>query len=41
MGRKHDPAPGYQVMWHGYAYLQLMCQGFKLAENDYERITYG
>lgn len=41
LGRKHDPEPGYQVMWQGYAYLQLMCEGFKLAENPYGRNTCG
>jgi len=31
LGRKHDDPPGHQVIWHGYTYLQLMCEGYLLA----------
>jgi hypothetical protein len=30
LGRKSDPPPGHQLMWQGYAALQLMCLGFML-----------
>jgi hypothetical protein len=30
LGRRGDPPPGHQIMWHGYSYLQLMCDGFAL-----------
>jgi len=30
LGRTRDPPPGHQVLWHGYARLQLMCDGFAL-----------
>ncbi|WP_353740633.1 IS4 family transposase [Desulfoferrobacter suflitae] len=30
LGRKNDPPPGHQLMWHGYSYLQLLCEGFSL-----------
>lgn len=30
LGRRRDPPPGHQIMWHGYSYLQLMCAGFAL-----------
>jgi hypothetical protein len=32
LARSNDPPPGHQVMWTGYAHLQLMCDGFMLAE---------
>jgi hypothetical protein len=32
LGRKHDPPPGHQLMWHGYQQLQLMCEGFALRD---------
>jgi len=31
LGRKNDPSPGHQLMWRGYTYLQLMCDGFMLS----------
>ncbi|PIU32375.1 MAG: hypothetical protein COT06_03045 [Syntrophobacteraceae bacterium CG07_land_8_20_14_0_80_61_8] len=31
LGRKNDPPPGHQLMWHDYSYLQLMCEGFSLS----------
>jgi hypothetical protein len=31
LGRAKDPPPGHQVMWRGYADLQKMCEGYKLA----------
>jgi len=30
LGRRRDPPPGHQIMWHGYSYLRLMCVGFAL-----------
>lgn len=33
LGRKHDPPPGHQIMWKGYANLQIMCDGFVLARS--------
>lgn len=30
LGRKNDPPPGHQLMWHGHSYLQLLCEGFSL-----------
>ncbi|MCD6262153.1 MAG: hypothetical protein J7J52_03925, partial [Deltaproteobacteria bacterium] len=32
LGRSNDPPPGHQLMWKGYAHLQLMCNGFELSE---------
>ena len=32
LGRKKDPPPGHQIMWRGYATLQLLCAGFLLLE---------
>jgi len=32
LGRKKDPPPGHQVMWRGYAALQLLCAGLLLLE---------
>ena len=34
LGRKKDPHPGHQIMWQGYADLQLLCAGFLLLEDD-------
>ncbi len=34
LGRKHDGSPGHQVIWHGFAYLQLMCEGYLLKAGD-------
>lgn len=34
LGRKHDGPPGHQVIWHGFAYLQLMCEGYLLEAED-------
>lgn len=28
--RNSDPDPGHQIMWRGYTYLQIMCEGFLL-----------
>ena len=33
LGRKKLP-PGHQVMWRGYAALQLLCAGFLLLEDN-------
>ncbi|WP_291995677.1 IS4 family transposase [Candidatus Accumulibacter sp. ACC003] len=30
LGRATDPPPGHQIMWHGYAQLQTLCEGFCL-----------
>jgi len=32
--RSNDPPPGHQLMWRGYTYLQLMCDGFMLKGGD-------
>jgi len=32
LDRKDDLPPGHQVMWNGYAALQLICLGFTLQE---------
>ena len=32
LGRKNDPPPGHQLMWQGYAALQLMVIGFGLKD---------
>jgi hypothetical protein len=32
LGRNNDPPPGHQLIWQGYAALQLMCLGFILRE---------
>ena len=32
--RKNDLPPGHQILWHGYADLQLMCAGFLLLEDE-------
>lgn len=34
LGRKNDPPPGHQIMWQGYAALQLLCTGFLLQEDN-------
>jgi hypothetical protein len=33
LGRKHDPPPGYQIIWQGYTVLQAMCLGFALHDD--------
>lgn len=30
LARKSDPPPGHQLMWHGYAVLAMMCEGYML-----------
>lgn len=32
IGRAKDPAPGHELMWHGYAQLQTLCEGFALRD---------
>ena len=32
LGRAGDAEPGHQMMWHGYAELQILCEGFVLRE---------
>ena len=34
LGRKNDPPPGHQIMWQGYAVLQMICLGFSLRPPD-------
>jgi len=34
LGRNHDPPPGHQLIWQGYAEFQFMCLGFTLLENE-------
>ena len=33
LNRKKDLPPGHQILWCGYADLQLMCAGFLLLES--------
>jgi hypothetical protein len=33
LGRKHDPPPGYQIIWQGYTVLQAICLGFALHDD--------
>jgi hypothetical protein len=30
LGRAKDPPPGHQIMWRGYADLQILCEGYEL-----------
>ncbi|NQT60429.1 MAG: hypothetical protein HQ557_15735 [Bacteroidetes bacterium] len=32
LSRMHDPPPGHQLMWRGYAHLQLLCEGFSIRD---------
>ena len=32
-GRKHDPAPGNQIMWEGYNGLTLATMGYRLRDS--------
>lgn len=34
LGRKHDPPPGYQLLWQGYTEFQFMCLGYSLWEGN-------
>lgn len=34
LNRKKDLPPGHQILWQGYAELQLMCAGILLIEKD-------
>lgn len=34
LGRNNDPPPGHQIMWQGYAVLQMLCLGFPLRPPD-------
>jgi hypothetical protein len=34
LGRNNDPPPGHQLMWQGYAVLQILCLGFSLRPPD-------
>ena len=33
-GRKHDPAPGNQIMWEGYNGLTLATMGYRLGDSQ-------
>jgi hypothetical protein len=33
LGRNHDPPPGHEVLWHGYAAFHFICLGFALRED--------
>ena len=33
-GRKHDPAPGIQIMWEGYNGLMLVTMGCRLRDSQ-------
>jgi hypothetical protein len=41
LGRKNDPPPGHQLIWQGYAALQLMAKGFALRDTSLPSATYG
>jgi len=34
LGRNHDPPPGHQLLWQGYAEFQFMCLGFTLEADE-------
>jgi hypothetical protein len=33
LGRKNDPPPGHQIMWRGYAKLQILGEGYLLGRS--------
>ena len=33
LNRNHDPPPGHQLMWHGYATLTTMCVAYQLRDS--------
>jgi hypothetical protein len=33
LNRNHDPPPGHQLMWHGYATLTTMCMAYQLRDS--------
>lgn len=35
LGRANDPPPGHQLMWEGYFILQIMGEGFALADEQH------
>ena len=41
LGRKNDPPPGHQLIWQGYAALELMAMGFALGGASLSSVTYG
>ena len=41
LGRKNDPPPGHQLIWQGYAALQLMAKGFALRDGSLSSGKYG
>jgi hypothetical protein len=34
LGRANDLPPGHELIWQGYAELQIMCLGFALGEEN-------
>ena len=34
-GRKHDPAPGNQIMWEGFNGLTLPTMGYRLRDSQF------
>ena len=41
LARKSDPAPGHELIWHGYAALRFMAIGFRLGEECFFSVNYG
>jgi len=41
LGRKNDPPPGHQLIWQGYAALQLMAMGFALRDASLPSVING
>ena len=41
LGRANDPPPGHQLMWRGYANLQMMCAGFMLGVESLDENNFG
>ena len=41
LGRKNDPPPGHQLIWQGYAALELMAMGFALGGASLSSATNG
>jgi len=41
LGRNNDPPPGHQLIWQGYAALQLMAMGFALSDASLTSVNSG
>ena len=41
LGRNNDPPPGHQLIWQGYAALQLMAMGFALSDASLFSVNSG